>query len=47
MLAKMATLGILQIKGFRNKGYDVVTYVHEATNRIFSLNSVYFVDVVL
>ena len=33
--AKLATLGPLKIKLFRNKGYDVIISVHEATNKNF------------
>ena len=34
MSAKLASLGVLKIKKFCNKGYDVITYVHELTNKI-------------
>ena len=34
MLAKLAILGILKKTVFCNKGYDVITYVHELTNKI-------------
>ena len=31
MSAKMATLGLLKIKRFRNKGYDVLISAHDVT----------------
>ena len=40
MLAKLATLGLLEIKVFWNKGYDV-------TNKILSCESNYIVDVAM
>ena len=36
MSAKLATLGLLKIKLFRNKGYDVTISVHDVINRILS-----------
>ena len=33
----MATLGLLEIKLFWNKSYDVITSVHDLTNNILSL----------
>ena len=47
MSAKMATLGLLKIKVFWNKGYDVIIYVHDVTNKILSRDSNYIVDVVM
>ena len=38
MSAKMATLDILK-KGMRNKGYDVIDYVHDIANEILSRDS--------
>ena len=32
MSAKLATLGLLKIKLFQNKGYDVIICVHDVTN---------------
>ena len=32
MLAKLATLGLLKIKLFQNKGYDIIICVHDVTN---------------
>ena len=34
--AKMATLGLLKIKVFWNKNYDVVTSVHDVSEQILS-----------
>ena len=45
MSAKMATPGHLKITVLWNKGYDVIIYVDDVTNKILSLDSNYFVDV--
>ena len=45
MSAKIATQGLLKIKIFWNKGYDVIISVHYVTNKILSLISYYIVDV--
>ena len=47
MSAKMATPGLLKIKLFWNKGYDVIVYVHDVTNKILSRDSNCVVDVVV
>ena len=47
MSAKMATPGLLKIKIFWNKGYDVIIYVHDITNKILSRDSNYIVHVVM
>ena len=47
MSAKMATLGLLKIKVFWNKGYDVIISVHDVTNKILSRDSNYIIDVVM
>ena len=47
MSAKMTTLGLLIIKLFWNKSYDVITYAHDVTKKILSLDSNYFADVVI
>ena len=47
MSAKLATLGLLKIKVFWNKGYDVIISVHDITNKILSHNSNYIVDAVI
>ena len=41
----MATPGLLKIKVFWNKGYDVIIPVDDVTNKIFSCDSNYNVDV--
>ena len=45
--ATMATPGLLKIKIFWNKLYDVIISVHDITNKISSHDSNYFVDVVM
>ena len=46
--AKMATLGFLEIKVFRDKGYDVIFFFHHVSSKILSsLESNYFVDMVM
>ena len=47
MSANMATPGLLKIKFFWNKGYDVIMSVHDVTNKILSRNSNYIVDMVM
>ena len=47
MSAKMATLGLLKIKLFCNKGYGVITSVHDVTSKFLSRDSNYIVDVVM
>ena len=47
MPAKLATLGLLKIKVFRNKGYDFLISVHDVTNKTLSRDSNYIVDVVM
>ena len=37
----------LEIKVSRNKGYDVMIYVNDVTNKILSSDSSYIVDVVM
>ena len=45
MTAKMATLDLLKITVFWNKGYDVIVSVDDVTNKILSGDSSYVVDV--
>ena len=45
--ARMATPGLLKIKVFWNKDYDVIVSGHDVTNKILSLNSNYIVDVAI
>ena len=40
MLAKMVTLGLLKIKVFWNKRYDIIIYLHDATNKVLSRDSI-------
>ena len=47
MSAKLATPGLLKIKIFQNKGYEVIILGYDVTNRIFSRDSNYTVDVVM
>ena len=47
MSAKLANLGLLKIKVTWNKGYNVMTFVYDVTNKIFSHYSNYIVDVVM
>ena len=44
--AKMDTLGLLKVKVFLNKGYDVIFFVYDVINKILSRNSIYVVNVV-
>ena len=43
----MATLGLLKIMVFQNKGYEVITSVHYVTNKVLSSDSNYLEDVVM
>ena len=45
--AKLATLGLLKIKVFRNKGYDVIISVFDVINKNISRDSNFIVDVVM
>ena len=45
--AKLATLDLLKIKAFWNKGYDVIISVHDFTNKTLSHDLYYIVDVVM
>ena len=45
--AKMATLGLLKIKVFRNKGYDVIISVYDVINKNLLRDSNFIVDVVM
>ena len=47
MSAKLATLGLLKIKLFLNKGYDVISSVYDVTNKILLRASIYIVNVVM
>ena len=45
--AKLTNLGLLKIKVFWNKGYDVIISVHDVNSKILSRDSNYVVDVVM
>ena len=47
MSAKLDTLGLLKIKVFWNKVYDVITSVYGVVNKILTPDSNYIVDVVM
>ena len=47
ILAKLATVGLLKLKASWNKGYDVIIFVHDVTNKISSCYSNYIKDVVI
>ena len=47
MPAKLATLGHLKIKVFRNKDCDTMVSVHDVTKKILSLDSNFIIDVVI
>ena len=39
MSAKLATLCLFKIKIFWNKGYDLIIFVHDVTNKVLSRDS--------
>ena len=45
MSAKAAALGLLEIKVFWNKGYDVIISAHNVSNKVLSRDSNYIVEV--
>ena len=45
--AKMAMLGLLNIKLFQNKDYDVIMSLHDVNNTILSRDSNHIVDVLM
>ena len=47
MSAKLATPGLLKIKIFQNKGYNIIIPDYDVTNKILSPESNYIVDVVM
>ena len=47
MLAKMATLDLLNIKIFRNKGWDVMVSAFDVINENLSCNSNFTIDLVM
>ena len=47
MSAKIATLGLLKIMLFWNKGYDIIILAHDVTSKILLGYSNYIVDMVM
>ena len=47
MSAKMAATVLLKIKVFGNKGYYVIYFVYDVTNKILSHDSNYIMDLVM
>ena len=47
MTAKIATVGLLKIIVFWNKGYDVIICIHDVTKIILLRGSNYTVDVTM
>ena len=45
MSTKTAALGVLKIKIFWNKDYDVIIFVRDVTNKVLSNDKKYIVDV--
>ena len=45
MSAKLATIGLLKIKIFSNKGYDIINFVHDVNIKFLSHVSNYIVEV--
>ena len=43
MSANLATQGLLEIKTFQNKYYDVIVSIHDVTNQILLRDSKYIV----
>ena len=44
---KMATLGLLKIMVFWNKGYDVTVSAHDVANKILLCDSYYIADLIM
>ena len=40
MSVKLASLGLLKIKAFRSKGYDVIVCVHDVTSKILHVTQI-------
>ena len=45
MSPKMATVGLLKMRVFLNKGYGVIFSAHDVTNKFLSHDSNYIIDV--
>ena len=46
-IAKLAALGLLKIKVFQNKDYDITIFVHDVISKVLSRDSNYIADVVM
>ena len=47
MSAKITTPGLVKKRAFWKKGYDVIIFVHDVTNKILSCDSNYIIDMVI
>ena len=47
MLAKLATLDLLNVNVFWNKDYNIITFLHDVANKILLPDSNYIVEVVM
>ena len=47
MSARLTTLGLLKIKAFWNKAYDIIIFVHGVTNKVLSRGSNCIVNFVM
>ena len=47
MPPNLVTLGLLKLKVLGKKGYDVIIFIHDVTNKILSCAFNYIVDVVM
>ena len=47
MSQNLANLGLLKLKVFWNKGYNVITFVHRVTNKVLSCDSSHILDLVM
>ena len=47
MILKLATLSLLKIEVFWNKGYDAIISVHDVTNEILPSDLNYIVDMAM
>ena len=43
--SKLAAVGVLEIKLFRNKNYDVINSVHDVTKKILLSDPIYIEDI--
>ena len=47
MSSRLATQSLFQRKVFRNKGYDVIKYVHDVSNKVLSQESNHIADAIM